>query len=252
MALIEARNSDTRRYEVRTAGKSIRLYTDGVFHSQWNKNRPLGGHIWDLLFLPILFHENPFNLKSVLILGAGGGTVINLINTFLKVKHIEGVDLDSVHLQLAKKYFIEKKSNLSLIRNDARKVVLEMEPRSHEIIVEDLFCGEKNDPSVAVRAVEASPAWLAGLSNCLTEDGVLVMNFESKRQLRGALNKKMTNDLGFRQLYCLTTPRYENGIAVLLKKNTPREAFLKNLNMLVQRRAKKDYAALNFSLTKIF
>jgi len=56
---------------VRSAGYSLRLYTDGVFHTQYNPGNPLTGHIWDLLMLPAFFYE-PDTIKRVLVLGVGG------------------------------------------------------------------------------------------------------------------------------------------------------------------------------------
>ena len=40
------------RYQVRRAGGSLRLYTNGVLHSQYNAARPLTGSVWDLLTVP--------------------------------------------------------------------------------------------------------------------------------------------------------------------------------------------------------
>ena len=55
MAIVWSKVVGDSQYEVRTAGQSIRLYKDGVFHSQWNARRPLAGGVWDLLFIPALF-----------------------------------------------------------------------------------------------------------------------------------------------------------------------------------------------------
>lgn len=55
MAIVWSRQLSGVHYEVRSAGNSLRLYTDGVFHSQYNPCRLITGHVWDLLMLPAFF-----------------------------------------------------------------------------------------------------------------------------------------------------------------------------------------------------
>ena len=74
-------------YQVRTAGHSVRLYKNDVFHSQWNETRPLSGGVWDLLFLPSLFVPSG-SVKRVLVLGVGGGAVIRQYLTFLPIEPV--------------------------------------------------------------------------------------------------------------------------------------------------------------------
>ena len=54
MAIVWQRKIKGRDYQVRSAGKSLRLYTEGVFHTQYNPDHLLSGGIWDLLALPAL------------------------------------------------------------------------------------------------------------------------------------------------------------------------------------------------------
>ncbi len=69
MALLYLKQEDNTRYEVRSAGASLRLYSNGVMHSQYNKNNPINGAIWDLLLLPGFFALTP--PKRILVLGLG-------------------------------------------------------------------------------------------------------------------------------------------------------------------------------------
>jgi hypothetical protein len=64
MAVLWAKNIAGTCYEVRTAGRTRRLYTDGVFHSQHHPERLFDGDVWDLLMMPALFHE-PGHFKRV-------------------------------------------------------------------------------------------------------------------------------------------------------------------------------------------
>ncbi len=57
---------------MRTAGKTLRLYTDGVFHSQFNPNHAVTGGVWDALMLPAFFY--PAESWCEPGAGSGGGT----------------------------------------------------------------------------------------------------------------------------------------------------------------------------------
>ena len=72
MALLWSEQDGDSRYEVRSAGNTRRLYTNGVFHSQYNPNNPVTGSVWDLLLLPAFFLP-PGRPRRVLVLGVGGG-----------------------------------------------------------------------------------------------------------------------------------------------------------------------------------
>lgn len=200
-------------YEVRSAGASIRLYTDGVFHSHWNPNSPLAGHIWDLLFLPTLFHADPMNLKKVLVLGVGGGTVINQLNHYLKPAKIFGVDMDSNHLSIAGKFFGVDQTSASLCCEEASQWLMQNPDEQFDVMIEDLFIHqtESND---AVRAIPSSVAWLQQLHSHLADQGLLIMNFESLKDLKAGIQYK-AKLAGFRSAYAFCHDRYENAIGVL-------------------------------------
>lgn len=243
--------SSGQHYEVRSAGNSIRLYTNGVFHSQWNSGRPLAGHIWDLLFLPVMLHPSPHKLNKILVLGVGGGAVINVLNHFLRPKKIVGIDLDSVHLRIARRFFLKDKSNVSLHRENACSYIEKNDNSHADLIVEDLFCGAQDDPSEAIRAVNMDEVWLSTLSDRLNENGVLVINFENPKQLRQALNKKSVSACDFESVYRLTTPQYENAIGVCLKKHQDKSFFNQNIERFIVSHSKSQRAQLKFTLTRV-
>ncbi|MFL0799313.1 MAG: class I SAM-dependent methyltransferase [Agarilytica sp.] len=248
MAIIWQKKHGGNLYEVRKAGNSLRLYTDGIFHSQWNPRRPLAGHLWDLLFLPALFHERVWNLEECILLGLGGGAVVNMLNTFARVKHITAVDLDPIHLHVAKRYFIEDNKNVSLIKNDARVFVERLAANKHahekaDIIIDDLFYGVDSEGGSkhrdAVRAIDVDEAWLSVLSRSLHADGILVTNFESESQMRQALKSKLLKSAGFVSRVYFRHPRYENVIAVCFKADRDIGLFKRNLARL-----KSDFSRL--------
>ena len=109
MAVIWRNQQQSHQVEVRQAGQSVRLYTNGVFHSQWNPTRPVAGNLWDLLWLPAFFVPKN-QLRRVLVLGVGGGAVINALKHFFPTVEIIGVDISAVHLKVARQFFNVDKS----------------------------------------------------------------------------------------------------------------------------------------------
>ena len=103
MAVIFTKQQGPDHYEVRSAGSSVRLYSNGVLHSQYNSLHPISGAIWDLLVLPGFFLKHP--PRNILVLGLGGGTVIHLIRHFFPDSHITCVEKEAMHIQIAKRFF---------------------------------------------------------------------------------------------------------------------------------------------------
>ena len=115
MAIIWQETRDETHYQVRTAGKTIRLYTDKVLHSQYNPQNKLTGSVWDLLFLPALCLKKKKALR-VLVLGVGGGAVIHMMDDFFDCESITGIEMNSTHIEIAQKYFGLNSGNNSPIR----------------------------------------------------------------------------------------------------------------------------------------
>ena len=74
MALVWEKRVGHNHYQVRTHGATVRLYSNGVFHSQWNPRDPLKGSLWELLLLPAFFLPHG-QVQRVLLLGVGGGAL---------------------------------------------------------------------------------------------------------------------------------------------------------------------------------
>ena len=166
-------------HEVRSAGSSMRLYTDGVFHSQFNPRHPAGGHVWDLLMLPAFFLE-PEQVRRILVLGAGGGAVMRQLKYFTRAEIIIGVDNNRWHHSLARKYFGIRGRPFHLIRDDAVNWVSEYSGDSFDLVIDDLYGEQDGEPS---RAVEADTDWFFSLYRLLSQNGVLSINFLDRQHL---------------------------------------------------------------------
>jgi len=101
MAVLWQHQSVGKRYRVTQAGQTVRLYRDDVCHSQWNSRNPFSGRLWDLFCLSLFQHK----IENVCVLGVGGGTVIKALMSLFPGVNIVGVDLDKVHLYIAREFF---------------------------------------------------------------------------------------------------------------------------------------------------
>ncbi len=215
MALLWHKQDGATRYEVRSAGKTRRLYTNGVFHSQYNSQQPVTGSVWDLLLLPAFFMP-PGEVQRVLVLGVGGGAVIRQLNHFLSPQQIVGVELNPVHLEVAREYFEVEAANVELVEADARWWLKQYRGEPFDMIIDDLFTDTDGDPQ---RAVLADGPWMRGLLKHLSPEGVLVCNFGSPQELKeSAWFQQPAIGKRFAAAFQLTTPLYENAIGAFLRR----------------------------------
>jgi len=235
-------------YQVRTAGRSVRLYKNNVFHSQWNETRPLSGGVWDLLFIPALFLPSE-SVRRILLLGVGGGAVIRQYLSFMPVEQIIGVELDPVHIQVAKEYFNVNQANVELIEADAVKWVESYRGQKFDLVIEDLFTEEKGEP---VRVADASEQWFSSLRGLLRPQGMLIINFEDAQQLRAsgdaymsAIGTAVDCRFGF------TLPTYGNCVGAFLPTEVQPAKLRKRLNELLAKYPQSQRSAQKFRIRRI-
>lgn len=211
MAVLWQQRVGATLYEVRTAGNTRRLYSNGVLHSQYNERRPVTGNVWDLLLLPALLATRP--VRRVLVLGVGGGAVIRQLQHFVQPEHIVGVELNPVHLRVARRFFGVQGPGVELQRAEARQWLADYEGPPFDLVIEDLFAERDGLP---VRAIAADAGWLAGLGRVLAPDGILVMNFPSLRELRACA--ALQDRARFTSVLRLATPQNDNAVGVFLPR----------------------------------
>lgn len=214
MAILWTRCVDGTRYEVRSAGHTRRLYTDGVFHSQYNLRRPVTGGIWDLLSLPAFFYP-PGAIRRVLVLGVGGGAVIRQLLHFAAPQEVVGVELDAVHLDLARRFFGLDDPRFTPVQAEAAAWVAAYQGAPFDLIIDDVFGGRDGEPR---RAVPATAAWFRALLRHLGPQGALVMNFIANADLYGCgyfTNAAVARRFG--SAFRLSHPLHENAIGAFLR-----------------------------------
>jgi len=217
MAVIWEKTVNGKQYEVRSAGQTRRLYTDGVFHSQYNSRNSLTGNVWDLISLPGFFLERS-QIRRVLVLGVGGGAVIRQFRSWFPACHVTGIELDKMHLYIARRFFGLNDNNIDLVEMDALRWVRNFRGLPFDIIVDDLFAEVDGEPE---RVVAADRKWINELSRILAPNGMLIMNFISSKDLRcSAFFTNSNIHKKFRQIFRFMTPLYENHIGVFLQQKS--------------------------------
>lgn len=212
MAVIWQTRQNNRLYEVRSAGATLRLYTNGAFHSQYNPNRLLTGGIWDMLVLPALFGSAP--LPRVLMLGVGGGASIHALNRLLSPRSITGIELDPVHLLVAREHFHSDLANVTLVEADAIRWVGRTR-RQFDLVIDDLFLDAPGDPT---RPVTVDAEWLAKLAARTSRHGVLLQNHLSPALARAVVQQHralLAHQFGSALLFSM--PTYTNSILALYR-----------------------------------
>lgn len=204
-------------YEVRSAGKTLRLYTDGVLHSQYNADQPLTGHVWDLLMLPALFYPQN-QIQRVLVLGVAGGAVIHMLDHFIQPRQIVGVELNETHLSVGRRFFGLTKQSINLVHADAIAWLKKYRGEPFDMIVDDLFAEENGEP---IAVSPASSAWFSLMLKHLDKKGVIVKNFIDQAALKhSAPVASKTISKRFKSIFQLSNPCNENVVAAYLKSQS--------------------------------
>jgi spermidine synthase len=248
VALLWYKQEGENRYEVRGAGNTRRLYTNGVFHSQYNPQQPLTGSVWDLLLLPA-FLLPAGAVRRVLVLGVGGGAVIRQLNHFLEPERIVGVELNAVHLQVAREHFGVAGENVELHQEDARWWLKQYRGAPFDMIIDDLFSDAGGEPQ---RAVAVDGPWLRGLLKLLAPAGVLVCNFGSPRELREcAWFRQPAVATRLVTAFQLTTPLYENAIGAFVCRPAASAALRERLRGVAGLNPDHKSSRLNYRIRRL-
>lgn len=212
MSVLWELDSHNTHYSVRNSGGSIRLYTNRVFHSQWNPKVPFAGGIWDCLSLPVLYLPKG-RIKRILLLGVGGGAVIRQLQELDDYESITAIEIDSVHLDIARQWFEVAGAGVELIHADAIDWLHRYSGPAFDLIIDDLFGHDAGEP---MRACELERHWLELIQTHLTSAGLLVCNCVDSAELLSALPE--IGAAGFLSGYRLHLPNYENIIGVFSRE----------------------------------
>jgi len=234
MTIIYQQTTKGVSYEIRTAGQSRRLYTNGAFHTQFHPHRTFTYGIWDLLTIPALYvpsqldrvqrgRKSRTDTNSALILGVGGGAAVHQCHSLLAIRHTIGIELDPQHLYLAKRFFgLKDLPGLTLVEADATEWISRHRQR-HTLLVDDLYLHastQGNRPADPVRPALPPPdRWMTTLAGRVSKNGVLVQNhLAAPTAARTTRDRRLMLSALFASALLFTTPRYTNGILALYKE----------------------------------
>ncbi|BFM20370.1 methyltransferase domain-containing protein [Gilvimarinus japonicus] len=214
MELFNYRDQYGHHYRVCRAGQSLRLYTDGVFHTQYHPKREFDGSLWDLLWLPSVALSNQ-SVRRILVLGVGGGAVICALRKRYPRALIIGVDINPVHLTIARRFFRAGGPNTLLIEADALAFMQFYAGPAFDLVIDDLFAAQEGEPT---RVVALTPAWSRQLCRALTAQGLLLVNFAAASELRAAWQVLRDDPCYFAGALEWSHRRYENRIGAFYRQ----------------------------------
>lgn len=117
-----------------------------------------------------------FDIKSILILGVGLGSVVRLLDHQKSIKSIVAVDIDPVVIELAKKYWPKTSTKIKTEFHTADALKwLEKNTKNFDLIISDIFIDIKTPEKVTTHQ------YLNSLSSILNENGILMysrLNFK--------------------------------------------------------------------------
>lgn len=112
------------------------------------------------------------NVRSVLVLGVAGGTIIHMLHALYPKAQITGVDIDQVMIDLGKKYFgLNDIPKLTLIVADAKDFIKYQQAKKYDCIVIDLFIGRDIPDFVSSRD------YLQAIHRLLLPKGFVFINY---------------------------------------------------------------------------
>ena len=123
---------------VKTLGIGTYIQSDGLTQS---------GGIVEAFWKQTIKHlkRDHKNIRKVLVLGLGGGTLIKHIKKEWKDAKITAVDIDKVIVDLGKKYLSLKESDADIFITDAQKFMdsPKFNKNKYDLIIVDLYNGDK-------------------------------------------------------------------------------------------------------------
>ncbi len=122
------------------------------------------------------------SVKSILVLGVGGGTVIHLLHTLYPKALITGVDIDTKMITIGKNHFgLNTISGLTLITADAQTFV--RKSGAFDLVIVDLFVGGD------IPDLVSGKEFLIYVRKRLGPNGRLVINYLQERTYKEKSNR---------------------------------------------------------------
>jgi len=205
---------DGVEYRLHRRGQSLSLFANGVQHSGFRPDRLVTGSVWDLLWLPLLFHE-PHRCRRVLVLGLGGGSLVPPLAHLARPEVFVGVENDAAHLEVARRFFGVEDFGVTTVHADARDWVAHASG-VYDLVIDDLFAPAN---AQVTRAVDADRHWCRQLKRLVAPGGTLVMNFGDWPEFRHSGAASPAAGKGWHRCFRLATPDCHNAVMAWLSRD---------------------------------
>jgi len=146
-------------------------------------------------------------------LGLGGGAVVQQLQLLLPEVHITAVEIDPIHIQVARDWFGITDAMADIVEADAVTWLKKYKGKGFDYIVDDLFGHLSSDVK---RSHQLDTQWLKIIGQCLNDQGTLVVNCESTKELKSSVASQ--RGLGFVDAFSWRLPNYDNAIGVFLRE----------------------------------
>lgn len=145
--------------------------------------------IWKTVFRKA--HANDWDVSRALILGLGGGTLVQVIQKHWPDAQITGVDIDPLMVEMGKKYLKLNPDEVQIVISDATKFCKKQIRlnKHYDLICIDMYNGDIYPPQF--EEVE----FLKMVKKLLSDDGVAIFNrlyYGEKRKLSVTFSKKLS------------------------------------------------------------
>lgn len=161
------------KIELGRDGEHWELLVDGVAYSSFHPERPWSGYVWDALAATVLLV--PALAPKVLLLGCGGGTVLQLVKRLRPDSRLTAVELDPKVLRFARRRFALEDWGAEVVEGDGVEF-LARSRRRYDLVVDDMY---GPGPKGLVRPVADEEAHLGRVAARLAPGGVAVTNATS-------------------------------------------------------------------------
>ena len=179
----------------------VEFRVTGAIHAWWHRQYFLCGLAWDNMTAGVLSH--PGEVRSVLMLGLGGGTSLRTLRHMLPDVSITAVELDDGITSLAREYMDLDKIDIEVISGDAY-AWLQASRRKFDVVFDDVYGVTATD---VIRPGLYTPALLAALRRNIAPGGIFAVNL-----VTGAGHRRMQSafrsffDEQFPEVRSITTP----------------------------------------------
>jgi len=115
--------------------------------------------------------QSEFSVSNCLVLGLGGGTVVQLIKARYPEAKIVGVEIDSEIIKVSKKFFrLSEIKKLKIVNADAVRWASRYQGDKFDLIIVDLYIGDRFAQDME------SNEFLKNLKKLLSKEGNIIFN----------------------------------------------------------------------------